>query len=105
MNRGLTRENRDKAKKITEKVIRKMYQKSKHNKNREKNREKKGGSCNFSSSGSFRNMADQLGCMVVSGVDSIVKGVESAYSVITLPYDLAWDFERPNQPMPQNTPI
>lgn len=65
----------------------------------------KGGKCSLSASGSFGNMVDQLGCMVVSGVKAIVKGVDSAYSVIELPSDLAWDFNRPNEPTPQNTPV
>lgn len=63
------------------------------------------GGCSLSSHGSFGNVANQLGCMVGTGVQAIVKGIDSAYSVITLPADLAWDFQRPNEPMPSNTPI
>ena len=64
-----------------------------------------GGKCSLSASGSFNNMVDQLGCMVASGVQAIVKGVDSAYSIIELPSDLGWDFNRPNEPTPQNTPV
>jgi len=67
--------------------------------------EQSGGGCSLSSSGSFGNVIDQLGCMVVEGVESIVYGLKLAESVITLPGDLAWDFERPNEPMPSNTPV
>jgi type 1 glutamine amidotransferase len=60
---------------------------------------------NLSSSGNFKNMIDQLACVVVNGIDAMVDGLHTAESVLTLPGDLAWDFERPNQPMPENTPI
>lgn len=67
--------------------------------------EQSGGGCSLSSHGSFGNVVDQLGCMVVDGVESIIYGIRFAESVITLPGDLAWDFERPNEPMPSNTPV
>jgi hypothetical protein len=50
-------------------------------------------------------MIGQLTCMIEEGIKSIGSGIETAYSVITLPADLAWDMERPNEPMPSNTHI
>lgn len=63
------------------------------------------GGCTMSSDGSFDNLVDQLSCMVQSGVKAITTGIDTAYSVITLPGDLAWDMERPNEPLPANTAI
>lgn len=66
---------------------------------------KQKGGCNLDSSGNFGNMISQLGCMVEQGVDSIVTGANLAVSIFTLPSDLSWDLERPNEPLPSNTPI
>ena len=64
-----------------------------------------GGDCTPSTSGDFDNMIGQLTCMIEEGIQSITSGIETAYSVITLPADLEWDMNRPNEPMPSNTPI
>lgn len=64
-----------------------------------------GGGCHLSSHGSFGNVVGQLACMIEQGVEAIITGIDTAYSVITLPADLAWDLEKPNEPMPQNTPV
>jgi hypothetical protein len=64
-----------------------------------------GGDCTPSADGSFDNLIGQLVCMIGEGIQAIGSGVETAYSVMTLPADLAWDLERPNEPMPSNTII
>lgn len=58
-----------------------------------------------SSDGSFDNLINQLIGVISQGIESIGSGVETAYSVMTLPADLAWDLERPNEPIPGNTLI
>ena len=59
----------------------------------------------FSDSGNFVNMINQLSYMVVNGVASIVDGVSAVESVLTLPSDLSSITDKPNEPLPSNTPI
>lgn len=35
----------------------------------------------------------------------IVDGVKAVYSVVTLPMDLGHELGKPNEPLPDNTPI
>jgi len=72
------------------------------------NKIKKGGGPrenNFSSSGNFGNMINQLSNMIENGVAGIVDSVNAVYSAVTLPNDMISIVEKPNEPLPSNTPI
>lgn len=59
----------------------------------------------FSSSGSFGNVATQLVFFIENSMAGIVDGVKAVYSVVTLPMDLGHELGKPNEPLPDNTPI
>ena len=59
----------------------------------------------FSSDGTFINMVTQLSYMIENGVSSIIDGVGAIKSVVTLPSDFMSITEKPNEPLPTNTPI
>lgn len=68
-------------------------------------KKQKGGLPPFRSSGSFSAMVDDMVGMLESGVHGIIDGFKAGYSILTLPTDLYHDLERPNPPLPENTPI
>ena len=60
---------------------------------------------NFSSSGKFGNMAKQLVFFIENSIAGITDGICALESVITLPSDLGHELGKPNEPLPDNTPI
>mgnify|MGYP006423378635 CR=1 FL=1 len=60
---------------------------------------------NFSTDGNFGNLVNQIGNLFTNAIAGITDGVEAAVSVIEAPYNLGHDISRPNEPLPQNTPI
>ena len=60
---------------------------------------------NFNSSGNFGNMVNQLANMIENGVAGIVDSVNVVYSAVTLPSDMISIVDKPNEPLPSNTPI
>jgi hypothetical protein len=69
-----------------------------------KTKNQKGGR-QLDSSGSIGNMIGQIIGMIENGVQGMITGVEATWDMISLPGDLAWDLNRPNEPLPTNTPV
>ncbi len=63
----------------------------------------KGGT--LSSEGSFGNMVTQLFYFIENGIDAAANGIKSVISIVELPGDMAYDLDRPNEPLPSNTPL
>lgn len=59
----------------------------------------------FSSGGDFGTMITQLAYFIENGVASIIDGANAVYSIATLPQDFMSISGKPNEPLPQNTPI
>lgn len=62
------------------------------------------GNC-FNSSGSFVNMVKQLSYFIGNSVVGITDGIDTVYSIVTLPSDLGHNLGKPSEPLPSNTPI
>ena len=60
---------------------------------------------NFSTDGNFGNLVNQITNLFTNAISGITDGVEAVVSVIEAPYNLGHDVSRPNEPLPQNTPI
>ena len=53
----------------------------------------------------FGAIISNLTNMIVNSGSAIVNGIEAAVSVATLPRDFASIVNKPNEPLPSNTPI
>ena len=60
---------------------------------------------NFSTDGNFGNLVNQIQNLFTNAITGITDGVDAAVSVIEMPYNLGHDLARPNEPLPQNTPL
>lgn len=93
--------DKEKARKVMKRVHRKILKRLSA-KERKKLEQSGGG---LSSSGSFGNMIAQLFGFVINTIESVGLAVETAESLISLPFDLGHHLDKPAQPLPQNTPI
>lgn len=100
--KALPLSDKEKARKVRKRVQSKIM---KRLSTKDRKKLEQSGGVNLSSSGSFGNMIEQLFGFILNTIESVGMAVETAESLISLPFDLGHQLDKPAQPLPQNTPI